>query len=82
MRESAHIKSRRLLTEGRIRVVTANEDDGHVTAEVRGDSARIYTVTFEAGDGGWGCDCPTRGLCSHIRAVMLIVVTAPTESTA
>ncbi len=75
MRESAHTKGRRLLVEGRIRVLSANEDNGYVLAEVRGDSARIYTVTYD--DGRWACSCPTRGVCSHVRAVMLVVVVGP-----
>ena len=79
MRENTHTKARRLLTEGRIRVLSASEDDGYVTTEVRGDSARTYTVSYESCDGGWRCDCPTRGTCSHIRAVQLITVVQPRE---
>ncbi len=74
------MKARRLLTEGRVRVLNANEDDGFVSAEVRGDSARIYTVSYDAGDNGWRCSCPTVGVCSHIRTVMLIVVCEPREA--
>lgn len=81
MRESAHVKARRLLTEGRVRVVSAHEDDGFVSAEVRGDSARIYVVSYEAGDSGWRCSCPTVGVCSHLRAVQLIVVCEPRQAT-
>jgi uncharacterized Zn finger protein len=58
--------------------VTANEDDGYVSAEVRGDSARVYTVNYDG--SGWECDCPTIGRCSHVRALMLVVVTAPREA--
>lgn len=78
MRESAAVKGRRLLVEGRVRVVYAAEDDGVVHAEVRGDSARIYVVNFDS--DGWTCDCATYGVCSHIRAVMLITITRPRTS--
>jgi uncharacterized Zn finger protein len=78
MRESAHTKGRRLLVEGRVRILSANEDQGYVSAEVRGDSARIYIVTFEA--EGWRCDCPTLGVCSHQKAVQLVVVCQPRET--
>jgi uncharacterized Zn finger protein len=81
-RESAALKARRLLVEGRVRVLSANEDDGYVSAEVRGDSARVYAVSYEAGDGGWRCDCPTRGACSHVRAVQLICVVEPRKAPA
>lgn len=80
MRENAAMKGRRLLIEGRVRVVDVDEDAGHALAEVRGDSAAVHTVTYDAGDGGWRCDCPTRGLCSHIRSIQLIVVMEPRRS--
>jgi uncharacterized Zn finger protein len=80
VRESAFVKARRLLVEGRIRILAASDDAGYVSAEVRGDSARVYIVSHEASNGGWGCDCPTRGLCSHIRAVQLITVCQPREA--
>jgi uncharacterized Zn finger protein len=78
--ENTHTKARRLLTEGRIRVLSANEDDGFLAAEVRGDSARVYVVSYESGGGGWSCDCPTRGVCSHLRAVQLVTVRQPREA--
>ena len=67
MSENAAAKGRRLLD--------VDEDGGHVLAEVRGDSARIYGVVYDA--EGWRCDCPTYGVCSHIRAVQLVVVVEP-----
>jgi uncharacterized Zn finger protein len=75
-RENAAAKARRLLVEGRVRVLCASEDDGYVNAEVRGDSASVYTVSYEA-DAGWHCDCATRGVCSHIRALQLVVGVEP-----
>lgn len=73
MRENAASKGRRLLLEGRVRVLQVSDDEGFVSAEVRGDSARVYIVNYELA-GGWRCDCPTRGVCSHIRAVMLVTI--------
>lgn len=72
MRESAHAKARRLLVEGRVRVLEAHEDDGVFAAEVRGDHAALYVVSHDA--DGWSCSCPTRGECSHLLACELIVV--------
>jgi uncharacterized Zn finger protein len=78
MRENAHTKARRLLVEGRIRVISVSEDDGHVTAEVRGDSARVYVVSYD--NGTWCCDCATFGVCSHIKAVQLVTVCQPRKA--
>jgi uncharacterized Zn finger protein len=77
VRESAHVKARRLLIEGRLRVLSASEDDGYVEAEVRGDSARVYVVNY---DGSWRCDCATIGVCSHIKAVQLVTVCQPRKA--
>ena len=71
-REDAAAKGRRLLTEARIRVIDANEHDNTYAFEVRGDHAALYAVTYDA--DGWACTCPTRGLCSHLVAAMLVVV--------
>lgn len=76
-RENAAAKARRLLVEARVRILSANEDNGHVSAEVRGDTARVYAVDYEAGEGGWSCTCPARGACAHLQAVQLIFVVAP-----
>jgi len=76
--ENAAAKGRRLLVEGRVRLIEVDEAGGHVVADVRGDSARIYAVIYGAGDG-WRCDCPTYGVCSHIRAVQLVVAVEPRE---
>lgn len=77
MSENAAAKSRRLLSEARIRILEANEDAGTLSAEVRGDSSAIYVVSHDA--DGWACSCPTRGLCSHVRALMLVTVMASRE---
>jgi uncharacterized Zn finger protein len=78
VKESAHTKARRLLTEGRLRVLSASEDDGYVAAEVRGDSARVYAVSYD--EGCWRCDCATIGACSHIKAVQLVTVCQPRKA--
>lgn len=72
-RENAAAKGRRLLTEARVRVLEAHEHDNVYAFEVRGDSAAIYTVVHDD-SGGWDCNCPTRGTCSHLVACMLVVV--------
>jgi uncharacterized Zn finger protein len=76
VRENAASKARRLLLEGRVRTTNAS-DDGYVSAEVRGDSARVYTVRYDR--DGWVCGCPALGVCSHIKAVQLVVVVEPRE---
>ena len=78
-RENASEKGRRLLTEARVRVLTVSEDDGYFAASVRGDSARVYAVSFEAGEG-WRCTCPARSACSHVRACQLVAVMEPREA--
>lgn len=72
-REAAFEKGRRLLLEGRVRILRVDEENGEVQAEVRGDTARIYTVWHDREDG-WHCDCSAYGNCSHRRAVQLVVV--------
>jgi uncharacterized Zn finger protein len=67
-REDAATKARRLLTEGRVTIVHA--DEGGVNALIRGDSAMTYRVSHAGGE--WRCDCPARTRCSHVQAVMLI----------
>jgi hypothetical protein len=71
MRENAHDKARRLVSEGRV-VVTLVQGD-HVDATVCGDSAAFYSVRHRSGT--WSCSCPALGPCSHRLAVQL--VTAP-----
>lgn len=72
-RENAAEKARRLLAEGRVRVLDANEDDRVMQAEIRGDSGRVYATGWDA-DGVF-CSCATRTLvCSHLRALRLIAL--------
>ncbi len=72
MRETAAVKETRLLTEGRLIVVSA--EPGYFAATVRG-SGDVHRVAF--GRGGWSCTCPARSTCSHLHAAWLIA--APTR---
>jgi hypothetical protein len=72
MRESAAVKARRLLVEGRVVITRVAGLD--VDALVRGDTAGFHAVAHRR--GLWICDCAAVGRsCSHIQAVQL--VTAP-----
>jgi len=79
-RENVSVKARRLLVEGRVRVVAASEREGFVAATVRGDSAAVYGCGYEPDGGGWYCGCAARGTCSHIRALQLVFVLEPPET--
>jgi uncharacterized Zn finger protein len=70
MRENAAAKGRRLLTEGRVTIRMIDADE--ITAVVRGDTAREYAVRWDR--LGWSCECDARSRCSHVRAVMLVVL--------
>lgn len=71
VREDAHMKARRMLSEGRVTIRGLSDD--LIRAEVRGDSARRYDVSWTP--AGWSCPCDaalTR--CSHVQAVQLVVL--------
>jgi uncharacterized Zn finger protein len=70
MPENAQAKARRLLSEGRVTVRTVS--DLAIVANVRGDSAAVYLVTWSP--AGWSCSCPALSRCSHIGAVQLCVL--------
>jgi uncharacterized Zn finger protein len=67
-REDAATKGRRLLGEGRLRVLSITTRE--LQAECWGDSAELYTVGYRP--GGWYCSCPAFGRCSHMTALMLV----------
>jgi hypothetical protein len=70
-RESAEVKARRILGEGRVVLVEVRKSV--VWAKVRGSGA-VHDTGFAA--GAWTCSCPNHyGTCSHIKALKL--VTAP-----
>ena len=76
-RETAAMKARRLLVQGRVRAIEINEEDGIVVCEVRSDSSRTYSVSFDTSDG-WVCDCAAYvRRCAHVQAVQLITVMEP-----
>jgi hypothetical protein len=76
-RESAEVKARRYLGEGRLRVLKVDEVAGTALAECRGSGA-LYVVS--RGEEGWRCDCPARSTCAHIQALQLVTVLEPRET--
>jgi hypothetical protein len=71
MRENAERKAERLLVSGRLTLDWL--DASTVRATCRGDSGEVYRVAY-APDAGWTCDCPAFGRCSHILALMRVVL--------
>jgi uncharacterized Zn finger protein len=71
-RESAEAKGRRYLTDGRL-IITRVDETG-VTATCRG-MGEVYNVSYRR--GGWMCECPARGRCAHLVALMLVTVAPP-----
>ncbi len=69
MRESAEVKGRRYLTEGRLHVVGTDGDS--VVATCRGNG-HLYRLGHDR--RGWWCNCPARGRCSHLWALMSVTV--------
>ena len=67
MRDDAQTKAARMCASGRVAIRSVT--DACIRATVKGDSARIYTVTYDP--SGWRDDCDAVGKCSHIRAVQL-----------
>jgi hypothetical protein len=67
-RESAAMKGRRYLIEGRLNVERV---DGHeVRATCQGDSGELYALGY--GPQAWYCNCPALRRCAHLTALMLI----------
>jgi uncharacterized Zn finger protein len=67
VRESAAVKGRRYVSEGRLIVdLVAN---GEVRARCRGDGA-LYRLGYR--NGRWYCTCPALGRCSHLVALGLV----------
>lgn len=76
MAESADVKGRRLLSEGRLAVRTVGDGNrpGLIVAECRGDSGEIYHLGFDPTKNEWRCSCPALSRCSHLIALQLVVV--------
>jgi hypothetical protein len=70
MREDSRAKAIRILGEGRVTIRRLSDDV--IEADVLGDSARLYVVTWTP--AGWACPCDALTRCSHIRAVQLVVL--------
>lgn len=62
-------RGRRLLIEGRLRLVQVSAEI--VRAECRG-SATVHRLGYQAGQ--WRCSCFAKGLCSHLVALQLVVL--------
>jgi uncharacterized Zn finger protein len=76
-RESAAVKGRRYLTEGRLTVEHVVHDV--VVASCRGDSGETYKLGYDPARQDWDCSCPARTRCSHLVALMLVTVRASGE---
>ena len=77
MREHPQAKAQRYLTEARVRVLFCDEENGVVTADVRGSGASYTTGRDD--ERGWWCSCPARGRCAHLHALGLICALEPRE---
>jgi hypothetical protein len=67
-----------LLAEGKLTVHTITADI--MEAPVRGDSALIYRTRWDG--AGWTCSCNACSRCSHVQALMLVVLEPNGRSTA
>ncbi len=70
MRENAERKAERLLSSGRL--VLTWIDQAEIRATCRGDSGEVYRLGYRP--GGWHCDCPALGRCSHMVALQRVTV--------
>jgi hypothetical protein len=78
MRENAESKARRYLGEGRVQIVSCDEEAGTVMAQVRGSGA-VYAASH--GAKGWHCDCAARSKdCAHVLALKLVTALEPRAS--
>ena len=69
-RESANVKGRRYLVEGRLHVERVR--DGLIVASCRGDSGATYALGFDPTRREWRCACPALRRCSHLVALQLV----------
>lgn len=86
-REGVDAKARRLLAEGRLVVERVErwpvgappESQGTlIVARCRGDSGNVYRLGYDPRNQQWRCGCEARGRCSHLIALQLVAVVAPT----
>lgn len=66
-RENAQDKGRRYLVEGRLTIVRVA--GRQIRAVCKGDSGEVYSLGYDP--GAWHCNCPARGRCAHLTALML-----------
>jgi uncharacterized Zn finger protein len=71
--ESIGVKGRRYLTEGRLNVTYVDAEV--IRATCRGGGS-VYRLGF---DRDWHCNCPARGLCSHLIALQAVTVRQAAE---
>lgn len=69
-REDFTTKARRYLAEGRLTVLHVGNPT--IDATCRRDSGELYRVGYAP--GGWACDCPAKGRCAHLQALMLVTL--------
>jgi uncharacterized Zn finger protein len=69
VRESAAVKGRRYVSEGRL--VVEHIDAETIRATCRGAGA-VYRLSYA--EGRWSCDCPAVGACAHLHALWLVAV--------
>ena len=69
-RENAATKGLRYLTEARL--IVRSVSSSAIVAQCRGDSGLIYELHADL--GGWHCDCPALGRCSHLIALARVCV--------
>jgi hypothetical protein len=79
MRENVRVKGRRYAAKGQLTVRELDEQAGTVQAQVRGGGA-VWACGRNS--SGWFCNCPARGLCSHLEALRLVVALEPREGSA
>jgi uncharacterized Zn finger protein len=74
-RESAAMKGRRYLIEGRLTVERVERD--LVIASCKGDSGEVYRLGYDPEARQWRCTCPALRRCSHLVGLQLITVRVP-----
>jgi uncharacterized Zn finger protein len=78
VRENARAKAIRYLSEARVRILECHEDDGTLSAEVRGNG-RVYVVAHV--EDAWSCSCLARSVdCAHVLACKHVTVVEPREA--
>jgi uncharacterized Zn finger protein len=78
VKENARLKAARYLADNRVRILECCEEDGTLSAEVRGNGS-IYIVAREG--ELWACSCPALSEnCAHVLACKSVTVFEPRET--